>query len=156
MASPYFAAAGPGGLAAAGGLQGVALGMMDNALENQYGFNAGLTTGNAVTDAMLGATGEVVLGPLIGKGLNWVGNKIAPVWNAAKPYIIGLYNTTNYSSLGNRLAHPIESLRFANINTKLSDLVRQAYPKETAKLMLEEASPLFKTVRYYNKGHSGP
>jgi hypothetical protein len=79
-----------------------------------------------------------------------------PLWNAARPYAVGLYNTTNYSSLGNRLAHPIESLRFAKINTKLSDLVRQAYPEETAKLMLEEASPLFKTVRYYNKGTSGP
>jgi hypothetical protein len=105
---------------------------------------------------MLGATGEVVLGPMIGKGISWVGNKTAPVWNAARHYAAGLYNTTNYSSLGNRLAHPIESLRFAKINTKLSDLVRRAYPEETAKLMLEEASPLFKTVRYYNKGNSGP
>jgi hypothetical protein len=80
MAYPYFAAAGPGGLAAAGGLQGTALGMMGNALENQYDFNAGLTTGSAIKDAMLGATGEVVLGPMIGKGMSWVGNKIAPVY----------------------------------------------------------------------------
>ena len=156
MAYPYFTAAGPGGLAAAGGLQGAALGMMGNALENQYGFNAGLTTGNAVKDAMLGAIGETVLGPMIGKGMTWVGNKIAPVWHATKPYLVGLYNTTNYSSLGNRLAHPLESLRFAKINAKLSDLVQQAYPKETAKFMLEEASPLFKRVRYYNKGNAGP
>ena len=80
MTYPYFAAAGPGGLAAVGGLQGAALGMMGNALENQYGFNAGLTSGNAVKDAILGATGEAVLGPMVGKGLNWVGNKIAPVY----------------------------------------------------------------------------
>lgn len=80
MAYPYFAAAGPGGLAAVGGLQGTALGMMGNALEDQYGFNAGLTSGNAIKDATLGAVGESVLGPLIGKGMNWVGNKIAPIY----------------------------------------------------------------------------
>lgn len=80
MAAPFFTAAGPGGLAAAGGLQGAALGMMGNALEDQYGFNAGLTSGNAVKDVMLGAVGESVLGPMIGKGLNLVGNKIAPIY----------------------------------------------------------------------------
>lgn len=96
--------------------------------------------------AVASAAGDVLDATIVG----------VPVWNAARPYAVGLYNTTNYSSLGNRLAHPIESLRFAKINTKLSDLVRQAYPEETAKLMLEEASPLFKTVRYYNKGTSGP
>ena len=96
--------------------------------------------------AVASAAGDVLDATIVG----------APIWNAARPYAVGLYNTTNYSSLGNRLAHPIESLRFAKINTELSDLVRQAYPKETAKLMLEEASPLFKTVRYYNKGNSGP
>jgi hypothetical protein len=82
MAYPYFAAAGPGGLAAVGGLQGTALGMMGDALENQYDFNAGLTTGSAIKDAMLGATGEVVLGPMIGKGMSWVGNKISPIYKS--------------------------------------------------------------------------
>lgn len=102
--------------------------------------------GPYIEKAAASAAGDVLDASIVG----------VPLWNAARPYAVGLYNTTNYSSLGNRLAHPIESLRFAKINTKLSDLVRRAYPEETAKLMLEEASPLFKTVRYYNKGTSGP
>ena len=102
--------------------------------------------GPYIEKAVASAAGDVLDASIVG----------VPLWNAARPYAVGLYNTTNYSSLGNRLAHPIESLRFAKINTKLSDLVRQAYPEETAKLMLEEASPLFKTVRYHNKGTSGP
>lgn len=102
--------------------------------------------GPYIEKAVVSAAGDVLDASIVG----------VPLWNAARPYAVGLYNTTNYSSLGNRLAHPIESLRFAKINTKLSDLVRRAYPEETAKLMLEEASPLFKTVRYYNKETSGP
>lgn len=102
MAYPYFAAAGPGGLAAVGGLQGTALGMMGNALEDQYGFNAGLTTGSAIKDAMLGATGEAVLGPMIGKGISWVGTEVAPnLYNQGKNLVEKLTSklTTNKNSL---------------------------------------------------------
>lgn len=102
MAYPYFAAAGPGGLAAVGGLQGTALGMMGNALEDQYGFNAGLTTGSAIKDAMLGATGEAVLGPMIGKGISWVGTEVAPnLYNQGKNLVEKLTSklTTNKNPL---------------------------------------------------------
>ena len=120
-----------------------------NGVVKTYGYTKAVIQnggGPYIEKAVASAAGDVLDAALVG----------IPAWNAARPYAVGLYNTTNYSSLGNRLAHPIESLRFAKINTKLSDLVRRAYPEETAKLMLEEASPLFKNVRYYNKGNSGP
>jgi hypothetical protein len=51
---------------------------------------------------MLGVTGEVVLGPMIGKGMSWVGNKIAPnLYNQGKNLVEKLTSklTTNKNPL---------------------------------------------------------
>lgn len=63
----------------------------------------------------------------------------------------GLYNTTSKVTLLNRLSHPIESIKFAEINNKLQSLVRANYPLQ-AEDMLSRFSPMAKRLRYRNSG----
>lgn len=65
----------------------------------------------------------------------------------------GIVNTTSRKTLFNRLAHPIETVKFAKINNATENLLRQTYPQ--SEKMIQGYRPVIKNTKYYNGNPHG-